>query len=120
MTVQPLYQVKAWLVKKKEALSLKKILHEFQAKASQYSPSFMDVREPSIDKNNLYIINIQDLHYGKLSWGKETGHGDWDTKIATQVYIEAVDSLMAKAPVERIQKVLLIVGSEYVSRRYPF
>ena len=63
-------------------------------------------------KDCLYVLNIQDLHAGKLAYGKETGGADWDTRIADKTYRIAVDDLMSKAPIDRIEEVLLIIGSD--------
>ncbi len=70
--------------------------------------------EKAAGKNRdcLYVLNVQDLHLAKLAWAPETGGADWDIRIAEQTYHQAVDDLMAKAPFERIEEVLLIIGSD--------
>ena len=36
------------------------------------------------------VIGLYDFHFGRLSWGKETGHADYDLKIAKRLYVDAV------------------------------
>lgn len=42
------------------------------------------------------FISINDLHSGALAWGKETGYGDWDTKIALERLTEWLTRLFLR------------------------
>lgn len=46
----------------------------------------------------MFMLGVPDLHLGKLAWTDETGHGNWDCKIAKQVWEEAIEDLLSKAP----------------------
>ena len=113
MTVHPLYQVKAWLKKKVEAVTIKKLFNKFIKDAEIHAPKGFLYSEPSKDKDCALILNLQDVHLGKLAWGKETNGADWDLNIAKKAYGEAVADLMAKAPIHRLKEVILIVGSDF-------
>lgn len=109
----PLYQVKAWLRRKVEASTISKMLEAFTEKASKHAPKRFEFAKPIRAKADCcYVLNGHDLHLAKLSWTPETGHGDWDVKIAREAYDASIDDLMAKAPVDRIEEVVIIVGSD--------
>jgi hypothetical protein len=85
----------------------------FVAAAAQHAPrKWATDKAPSKIADCLYVLNLQDLHLGKLAQSRETGHADWDIKIAERTYREAVQDLMRKAPAERIEEVVVIVGSD--------
>lgn len=85
----------------------------FTKAAAAHAPRKWSVAKPEPGtKDCLYVLNIQDPHLAKLAWGVSTGHGDWDIKIAEQAYRETVDELMAKAPSDRIEEVIVIIGSD--------
>jgi predicted phosphodiesterase len=46
----------------------------------------------------MVCLGVPDLHLGKLAWNPETHAGSWDCKIAQQVWEEAIDDLLARAP----------------------
>ena len=41
-------------------------------------------------------LTIPDLHLGKLAWGHETGHGDYDVRIAERTFETAVAALIER------------------------
>ncbi len=106
----------AWaarFVRRKEALETAAIEGLFAAAVARHVPRKWLI-EKTIPKTAdcLYVLNQHDLHLGKLAHGDSTGGADWDTKIAEQIYRETVAELMAKAPIERVQEVVVIVGSD--------
>lgn len=64
------------------------------------------------ERDCLYVLNAHDLHMAKLAWSPETGFADWDIRIADRTYRATIDELMSKAPVHRIEEVVLIAGSD--------
>ncbi len=60
----------------------------------------------SLDLDLLEVMVIPEAHVGKLAWSPETGHGDYDTTIATTLIRRAAAQLMAasrhRRPAERI------------------
>ena len=113
MKVQPLYQVKAWLKKKREATDFAKLAEIFLERAEQHAPKSFKYQPVLASRDCLYVLNIQDLHLAKLAWGRETRGADYDIKIAERVYHEAVDDLMRKVPSNRVEEVVVIVGSDF-------
>jgi hypothetical protein len=57
-------------------------------------------------------ISIPDIHIGKLVWGPETGGASYDSKIATQLALDAAANLWSKASVFPISRILLPLGSD--------
>lgn len=113
LTKAPLYQVKAWLRRKVEASTLHQMLEKFTQDAVKFAPKTFKYTKPNQTKADCcYVLNIQDLHLAKLSCGIETGGANWDIKIAEQTYRDTVNELIDKAPIERIEEIVMIVGSD--------
>lgn len=62
-------------------------------------------------KDLLLEIAIGDHHLGMLSWPEETGEGPYDSKIAVDLLVGAVGSVIAGC--ERPQKIVLAVLGDY-------
>ncbi len=109
----PLYQVKAWLRRKVEASTINQMLQQFTDSAKKHAPKRFDFTKPSRAKADCcYVLNIQDLHLAKLASAHETGGADWDIRIAERVFRETVDELVNKVPKDRIEEVIVIIGSD--------
>lgn len=111
----PLYQVKAWL-RKVSPISLNDLKNTFLKSISEVPKRNFNYETPKFKPDSdqsLYVLNIHDLHLAKLACNLETGHGDWDIRIAEKAYRDAVDQLMEIAPKDKIEEVLLIVGSDF-------
>lgn len=109
----PLWQVKAWLRKKVEASTLQMMLGKFTERAEAHAPKRFEFVKPVRAKADCcYVLNIQDLHLAKLASRQETGGADWDIRIAEAAYRQVVDDLIAKVPQERIEQVVVIIGSD--------
>ena len=106
------FQAKAEFVKKKDEKNFQKLLEKFVEEADNFAPEKFNYETPSKDRDCLYVLNIQDLHLSKLAWAKETGNS-YDIDIAKEVFTNAVNDLMKKAPKERIEEVIVICGSDF-------
>lgn len=73
------------------------------------------------EQGNLLVINIFDLHLGKLAWGEETGE-DYDFEIAKDRFRTAIEDLVNKSKGYNIKKILLPSGNDYFNsdRATPF
>ena len=73
--------------------------------------------EYSDKKAGKYLFELpwMDFHFGKLSWGKETGDADFDIKIAGQLFRDTIDELIRKVMSSgyEIAQVLFPVGQDY-------
>lgn len=106
--VQRLFQIKARL-KRKLKFNTDKAVQSFIEKCKAYSVKDFFVRK-AVSSNMLYQIEAPDLHVGQLTWGKETNWGDYDTKIALQLHMEAFANLLAYAP--QGARILLPIGND--------
>ncbi len=89
------------------------LIQSFINKAEAHSPKQFSFKKPNVDAKYLYVIQSVDLHLGKLAWSNETNWESYDIKIAKRIYTEAIDNLMAKAPINKIETVLIVCGSDY-------
>lgn len=113
---EPLYQVKAHLARKNEAIAAKDEIAELKKLAlNQASPAPWPASVPPVSGNVLELA-IMDHHFGKLAWGVETGHDHYDTKIAQRIWEQAYEHLVhAAASAYKIEKVLLLVGNDILN-----
>jgi hypothetical protein len=63
---------------------------EAHSPAYRKAPAVKRLTDP-----HLLELSLADHHFGKLAWGRETGE-DWDLRIAENVWLDAVDDLLAK------------------------
>lgn len=57
-------------------------------------------------------INIPDLHVGKLAWSKETGHEDYDSQLAVQVFDQALATLLARTSSYTFDEIVFVLGND--------
>lgn len=68
------------------------------------------------NQNGSYLLElpIMDFHLGKLSWSGETGHADYDLKVAEKLWRKTVYDLIAKAiAFGDIEKIIFPVGQDF-------
>lgn len=109
--VEPLWQVKAWLKRNTNLIELGNIK---RAVLDEIKKSSLKIPKLKIDKYKepcLLVVDIPDLHFDKLAWGKETGK-DWDMKISSAAYLDTIDDIISKASVYQIERILFPVGND--------
>lgn len=111
LVVEPLYQIKAWLKRRKELAAarveieqLKKILKD----GLKQVKSVRSVRPTG----KMLEINIPDLHAGKMAWGAETGGGNYDTSLAVEAWRVALTTLLERVKSHEFEEVLFVVGND--------
>lgn len=120
ITITPLYQVKADMEKRVEAIAarseiasaLDEARRAMKAKPWNLTPP---ARPKKSAPGNLLVLAIMDPHFGKLCWGRETGWEDYDVNIARDCMRAAVRDLIeqASAMPYKIGQVLLPVGNDF-------
>ena len=111
-TKQGLWQVQAWLVRNTEGIELDTLKNEVIAEMKKHAPKYVAIKRRKLVKPSLLVVDIPDLHYDKLAWGKETG-GDWDIKISGKMFLDMVDDLISKSSMYEIEKVLFPIGNDF-------
>jgi hypothetical protein len=115
----PCYQVKVWLRKKTpEQVNVKQLVKAFEEEVSKYAIDYSKIIKGTLNKKKkkdscLYEISLQDVHFGQLSWAKETGHDNYDIVIAEKLMLDAVDYFIEQAKFFSIDEILFPVGSDF-------
>lgn len=110
--VTELYQIKAWLKKRVAYQAAKAEIDALVAYATSRLKAKPAPRKPAQSGPYLLELAMADLHKGKLAWAEETGHGNYDSKIAEQLHDEALETLIARTSSHRFAEVLLVVGND--------
>ncbi len=86
----------------------------FEKAVAGHEPRKWNIEKVKVTKGRdcLYVLNAHDLHLAKLGYPAETGDAAWDIKIAERTYRAAIAELISKAPVDRIEEVIVIIGSD--------
>lgn len=111
--VLPLFNARAEFKKKKNLELVRQELKDLFEQALESSPEAPKIfRESYPLEGNLLEINVPDVHFAKLSWAGETGHENYDTKIAEAIYDRAIDGLLFRSKGYRYDEVLFVVGND--------
>ena len=108
----PLYQIKAWLKRKTVVIEAREEIARLLAEAKAKMPARPAVKRQATGANMLEIA-IPDLHLGKLAWAPETGGANYDSKIASDLFLAALDTLIARTSAFRFERVVMPVGNDF-------
>ena len=110
------FQVKATLERNKveeKKIEFKEILENF---IKEFEPSnnnkFKSIPKRVDEETNLLEISLFDLHIGKLGWAGEVGE-NYDTTIAYNRFMDAVDNLIKRSSGFKISKILFPIGNDF-------
>ena len=121
--VQPLYRVKCYMSKKVEEIKLVNLKNEIIEEMKKYAPVYkkIDYKIDKKEKDNAVLMEIfiPDLHLGKFGWHLEVGE-DYDLNIASQLYIDCVDTLLDRVKGYKIDKFLLPIGNDFFNSNDKF
>ena len=116
---QPKFSVYAKMKRKKldEDLPLQK--QELLKELMDTAPELMIFElfpdgDDALIKDTLYEISMPDVHFGKLAWGEETGE-DFDLKIACERYEKALNELLSRPNLARVEKILFPIGNDMIN-----
>lgn len=110
-----LFQVTATLRRRPDVVAAKKEIEKLkeEAKKSARIPSV--IIRPTGKTGNMLEVNIPDAHFGKLAWGAETMHENYDTAIAEQMYLRALETLIERTKGYKFDQVLFVVGNDLLN-----
>lgn len=114
LVVEPLYQVKAWLVKSKVVDFAKNELASLKQDWDKRSNSIVKAKTSKSRplSGNLLELSIPDVHFGKLAWGVETGSDNYDTNIAIQRFEESLRQLLHRTSGFSLDQIVLVLGND--------
>ena len=110
--LQPLYGIKAVLEKRPGMEFVLAELASLKADAAVYAPVIMPVLRSSLEGGYMVELNIPDIHFAKLAWGKETGFGDYDIHLATERFNRAFNHLLGSLVGYDIALFLFVIGND--------
>jgi len=110
MVTEELFQVKASLVRNKDLQTRKRIIDDLHQDFINHTPKA--IKRTSSGGDYMLEVNIFDLHFGKLCWNGETGE-DYDTKIASKRFHQAIDDLITKSQHYKLKKILFPIGNDF-------
>lgn len=114
IAINPLFQVKAFLKKRKKS-EIKELINFFREQTHNLNTSRGFQIITNRKENMLaYEVSIPDLHLSKLCWGEETGGSDYDIKKAVSRYESAFQDLIEKVIDNKdVSKIILPVGNDF-------
>lgn len=112
LKVQDLWQVKAWLKKNKPAIDLKELKEKLLKEIKSNAPVYKKIKYKAFDDPVLMEVNLFDFHFGKLTWGKETGD-NYDLKIAKKLFADCVEKIIMYAEMFRVERILFPIGNDF-------
>lgn len=116
IVVEPLFQVKAWLKRKREVIAAREEIAHLLKKLERKAPVYPAIKASSAPlTGNLLELSLPDAHFGKLAWGTETGWENYDSKIAERVFKEAFAGLLRGTSAYKFDRVLLVPGNDYLN-----
>ena len=110
MVTEELFQVKASLVRNKDLQTRKRIIDDLHQDFINHTPKA--IKRTSSGGDYMLEVNIFDLHFGKLCWNGETGE-DYDTKIASKRFHQAIDDLITKSQHYKLKKIFFPIGNDF-------
>lgn len=108
---EPMYQVKAWLVRKQPAIQ-DEAFEKIASRLTDLSEPVKLVKYPKQDSRHLLEISLYDAHFGLLAWGRETGE-NYDLKIAERRFSAAIADLLEKTKGCAPEKIVLPFGNDF-------
>ena len=111
--VEELYAVSADLSPNADYLEFQRIEEDLLKDFQSYKPIPYNPTAKKKSKSGYMLeVNIFDLHFGKLCWNGETGE-DYDTKIASKRFHNAIDDIVGKAIFHDVDKIVFPVGNDF-------
>lgn len=116
IVVTPLFQVKAWLSRRKVETDLPKQKEALLKELKRYAPKVTKkaYKSKANGDGTLLEICIFDPHFGKLAWREETDE-DYDLKIAETRVKESVRELLGRMNLDNVERILLPVGNDLIN-----
>ncbi len=116
LQVEPLFQVKAWLTRNVLGAAISDEIESMRKKAETHSPIYKRIRRTKRAESKMMAeVSLADMHIGKLAWGRETGWGDYDLKIATELHDTACIELLKGLSVYEFDEMLIVLGNDLLN-----
>ena len=115
ITVEPLFQVKAWFKRNIVVVATKEEIALMIEEAKAKMPRYPKIIRPKKSSGVMLELGLYDHHFGKLAWSPETGWPDYDVKIAEALYFKALEAIIARTSSYAFDKILFVVGNDLMN-----
>lgn len=115
MEIATLTNIKATLKPRKDMIFAKREVVSLKEDAKKSAPKYAIAKYPKQKDSRLLVVNMPDLHFNSLAWGKETGYGDWDIKISEKTFRDALLHILADVTHQKFERVVFVVGNDLFS-----
>lgn len=108
-------------VRKDTNIDYNELRNNFLEEAKEYAPEYIDLPafNREITERNLLVIDIADIHFGKLALSEETGQ-EYNLKLAEKRVREGITKLTYKANVHGIDRIIFVLGNDALHIDNPF
>lgn len=104
-----MYKIQVWLIK----LHNMEWVEAVRALITEIPKLQTPTKDYHRDGDYLLEIALMDVHFGMLAWDKETG-ADYDIDIAEEVFLYAVQDLLAKSKGYKPSRILFPFGNDFL------
>jgi hypothetical protein len=112
MLVVPLYHLELRFIRNTEAIRTRLLFDDLKEESKSYVPVYPKIHYKKNREGFLFEIGMPDLHFGRLTWGEETGN-DYDVKIASAMVEDVLTDLLSHARGKSIGRILLPLGNDF-------
>lgn len=95
----------------REVLSFDQMQEQLREELKEYAPNFEPFKRDAVTDPHLLVIDIADLHIGKLADELETREA-YDHNLAYQRAVDGVEGILSKAKGFPIDKILFVCGND--------
>jgi hypothetical protein len=116
VTVTPLHQIKAWLRRKAGVKLIREVAEEMLAEIRQAASAhrkaspLLKYKAPD---DVLFELAPMDAHLNKLAWGSETGHDNYDSRIAAERWAMNCTTLLTRAAPWKPARTAIVLGNDF-------
>lgn len=111
LLIAPMYHIQITLVRKTEEVRMKSAIADFIVDAKRHAPKY-PILKYKRNSGLVYEVDMPDIHFGKLTWGDESGE-DYDIKIARRIVLSTLEKLLSYAGHFGVNNILLPMGNDF-------
>lgn len=114
IVIEPLFQVKVWLVRKVVEIEATRRFNSLIESAKTFAPKYPKISYPEIKDGLLFEIGLPDMQLGRMVMGESTG---WPEDLTPESMIEKADkivnTLLSHAFQYPISRILFPIGNDF-------
>lgn len=107
-----LHRINVKFLRKTMEIRARGAIYQLMEEAKALAPKVPKIKYPAMKEGCLYEISIPDIHFGRLTWDKESGE-DYDLDLADAAANKVLDELLGFARQFPISRILLPLGNDF-------